>query len=420
MNKLVIHGRAPLSGRLGINGAKNAALPIMAGCLLTAEPCVIDNVPMIDDIRTMTDLLTELGCQVEIDERHHRITIEAADIASSRIPTTLATRMRASFLAAGPLLARTGEANAPHPGGCAIGRRPVNVDVNGFARMGAEVRREDGEYVLRASRLTGERLYLDYPSHTGTENILMAAALAHGRTVIKNASAEPEVVDLARFLRKMGARIRGAGTTVIEIDGVPSLRGVHYRVMPDRIEAGTFAIAAAISQGDVTLSDVVSEHMDPLTHKLREVGVCVESRGRDYRIKSNPQMYAVELQTLHYPGFPTDLQAAFGALLTQAEGTSVIHERVYDRRLQYADELLKLGATIRVAGQTATVQGPTPLHGRRVHALDIRCGAALTLAGLAADGTTEILDIHHIDRGYEGIDAKLRSLGARIERVIAG
>ena len=295
----------------------------------------------------------------------------------------------------------------------------MNVDISAMGNMGADVRRENGEYVVRASKLTGERLYFDYPSHTGTENILMAATLAQGRTIIKNASAEPEVVDLARFLRKMGAQIRGAGTTVIEIDGVPRLRGVRYRVMPDRIEAGTFAIAAAISQGDVTLTDVVSEHMDPLTHKLREVGVCVESSGRDYRIKGTPEMYAVELQTLHYPGFPTDLQAAFGALLTQAEGTSVIHERVYDRRLQYADELLKLGATIRVAGQTATVQGPTPLHGRRVHALDIRCGAALTLAGLAADGTTEILDIHHIDRGYEGIDTKLRSVGARIERVVA-
>ena len=418
MHKLVIHGSQPLSGEVRINGAKNSALPIMAACLLTAEPCIIDNVPMIDDIRTMAELLTHLGATVELDEQHHRVTIEAAQLTSTRIPPGLATRMRASFLATGPLLARAGSANAPHPGGCAIGRRPVNVDVYAFANMGATVGREDGEYVLRTPGLVGEKLYFDYPSHTGTENILMAATLAKGRTVIKNASAEPEVVDLARCLRKMGAQIRGAGTKMIEIEGVERLGGVKHRVIPDRIEAGTFAIAGAITQGDVLLRDVVAEHMDPVTHKLREVGATVETAGRNYRVRGAAEMYAVEVQTLHYPGFPTDLQAAFGALLTQAEGTSVIHERVYDQRLQYADELLKLGATIRVSGQTATIQGPTKLHGRRVRALDIRCGAALTLAGLAADGITEILDVHHIDRGYEGIDAKLRALGAQIERVL--
>ena len=417
MESFIIKGGRALAGEVRINGAKNAALPIMAAALLTPEPCVVDNIPNIDDIRTMAELLTHLGCEVRLDEGRHRVTICAERVDDFTIPQDLAVRMRASFLVTGPLLARFGRVQAPHPGGCAIGRRPVNVDINGFLAMGGEVEQRDTDYCLRANHLTGRRLYLDYPSHTGTENLLMAACLARGRTVIKNASAEPEVVDLAEFLGRMGARITGAGTPVIQVDGVDELYGVHHRVVPDRIEAGTFAIAAAITGGEVTLRDVVVAHMDPLTHKLQEVGVEVLEGDRTYLVRGRPTLRAVEVQTLHYPGFPTDLQAAFATLLTQATGTSIVHERVYDNRLLYAAELRKLGASIRVSGQTATIEGPTPLHGGTVRALDIRSGAALTLAGLAASGTTKILGIHHVNRGYENMEGKLRGLDADIERV---
>ncbi|HLZ09561.1 MAG TPA: UDP-N-acetylglucosamine 1-carboxyvinyltransferase, partial [Chloroflexota bacterium] len=270
---------------------------------------------------------------------------------------------------------------------------------------------------LQSDRLVGERIYLDYPSHTGTENVLLASTLARGTTVLKHASAEPEVADVAACLVRMGARIHGIGTSCLVIDGVDELHGVHYEVMPDRIEAGTFAIAAAISGGNVTIEDVVPDHMDPLTHKLRETGTKVDYDGSAYHVRGWPSLRGVEVQTLHFPGFPTDLQAAFATLLTQADGTSLIHERVYDNRLQYATELRKLGACVDVNGQTATVNGPSHLHGGDVRALDIRCGAALILAAIAADGITEIRDIYHVDRGYENVEAKLRGLGVRIERV---
>lgn len=420
MEKFVIEGRHPLQGEVRVSGAKNAALPIMAAALLTPEPCTLDNVPMIDDIRTMAAVLEHLGCEVKLDDARHRVTICAAEVRDVAIPADLATRMRASFMVTGPLLARFGRAVAPHPGGCSIGRRPVNVDTNGFVAMGARVEQHDSGYSLHADHLSGRNLYLDYPSHTGTENLLMAATLARGKTVIKNASAEPEVVDLAEFLVRMGARITGAGSSVITVEGVDELYGIHHRVLPDRIEAGTFAIAAAITGGEVTLSDLVVSHMDPLTHKLQEVGVEVIEGDRRYLVRSRPALRAVEVQTLHYPGFPTDLQAAFATLLTQATGTSLVHERVYDNRLLYAEELRKLGANIRVHGQTAAITGPTPLVGGVVRALDIRSGAALMLAGLAASGTTEILNVHHVNRGYEHVERKLTGLGAVVERIAVG
>lgn len=407
-----------MRGAVAINGAKNAALPALAATLLTSEECIIDNVPCIEDTRTLVDLLTYLGCEVEFDVERHRVRVCARNLNELTTPAELATRMRASFLVTGPLLARFGSARAPHPGGCSIGRRPVNVDIKGFASMGATVVQESGDYLITASRLKGERLYLDYPSHTGTENLLMAACLAKGKTVIKNASAEPEVVGLATCLVAMGARISGAGTSIIEVEGVDRLYGAHLRVIPDRIEAGTFAIAAAITGGEVLLRDVIVSHMDPLTHKLLDIGVQVEEGESTYRVKSNGSLTAAEVQTLPYPGFPTDLQAAFATLLTQSDGTSLVHERVYDNRLQYASELVKMGATISVNGQTAVINGPSQLVGTKVRALDIRAGAALVIAGLAADGATEIQDIHHISRGYEKIAERLRQLGADIERLV--
>ncbi len=415
----MIAGPAPVRGEVVASGAKNAALPIMAATLLTTDECVIDNVPLVQDVRTMAELLRHLGCRVCLDEAAHRVTVRAPrpEDLNPSVPPELARKMRASFLVTGPILARAGAVSAPHPGGCSIGRRPVNVDIKSFAAMGARVKLTGDQYELTAARLCGERLYLDYPSHTGTENVLLAATLAKGTTVLKHASAEPEVADVAACLRQMGARIRGVGTSYLEVDGVDALHGVHYRVMPDRIEAGTFAIAGAIGDGEVTVRDIIPDHMDPLTHKLREVGAIVEVTDDRYYVRSSGKRRGVEVQTLHFPGFPTDLQAAFATLLTQADGTSLIHERVYDDRLQYAGELRKLGAYIEVSGQTAVIVGPTRLTGGVVRALDIRCGAALILAALVAQGTTEIHDVYHVDRGYEDVEGKLRALGVSIDRV---
>jgi UDP-N-acetylglucosamine 1-carboxyvinyltransferase len=419
MGKFVIEGLAPIRGAVTPSGAKNAALPIMAAALLTTDECVFDNVPLVADVQTMANLLRHVGCTVIVDENHHRVSIRGPERSNMRtdVPVELAQKMRASFLVTGPILARAGQVRAPHPGGCSIGKRPVNVDIRSFAAMGATVNLHDNEYDLRADRLVGERIYLDYPSHTGTENVLLASTLALGQTVLKHASAEPEVADVAACLQQMGAKITGVGTSYLVIDGVDQLHGVHYEVMPDRIEGGTFAIAAAISGGEVTIQDVVPDHMDPLTHKLRETGTKVDYDGFAYNVRGRRSLRGVEVQTLHFPGFPTDLQAAFATLLTQADGTSLIHERVYDNRLQYSTELRKLGACIEVSGQTATVNGPSHLHGGEVRALDIRCGAALILAAVAADGITEIHDIYHVDRGYENVEAKLRGIGVRIERV---
>ena len=419
MEKFVIEGSVPIRGTVRPSGAKNAALPIMAAALLTTDECVLDNVPLVEDVRTMAKLLRHLGCQVTIDECEHRVTIKAPDRSElgTAVPLELARKMRASFLVTGPVLARAGHVRAPHPGGCSIGSRPVNVDIRSFAAMGATVGLSDNQYDLRAQQLRGDRIYLDYPSHTGTENVLLAATLAHGTTLLKHASAEPEVADVAACLKQMGARIRGIGTSYLEIEGVDELHGVRYSVMPDRIEAGTFAIAAAISGGEVTIRDLVADHMDPLTHKLRETGAEVEHDNSDYIVRGRRPLRAVEVQTLHFPGFPTDLQAAFATLLTQAEGTSLIHERVYDGRLLYAEELRKMGACVEVVGQSATIFGPSHLTGGIVRALDIRSGAALILAALAADGKTEIRDIFHVDRGYENVETKLRGLGVQIERV---
>jgi len=413
--RYVIQGGEPLSGTVQVGGAKNAALPIMAACLLTRERCVIHNVPDIQDIRNMARVLESIGARVDF-LGNGSISIEAAEIATSSPPGDLMRRMRASFLVMGPLLARAGEATAPHPGGCAIGVRPVNVDIRGFSAMGARVARTEESYVAEArDGLHGTSIYLDYPSHTGTENLLMAAVLARGTTVIKHASVEPEVADLANFLVSMGARISGISSTRLEIEGVQELHGSTWSVMPDRLAAGTFAIAAAITGGEVRLERVVPEHMDPVTYKLMEAGARVEEGGDWLQVAGRRPLVAVEVQAIHYPGFPTDLQAAFGALLTQAEGTSLIHERVFENRLLYAEELRKMGADIQVSGQTAQITGPTPLHGTTVRALDIRSGAAVILAALAAQGTSQVEDVHHVSRGYEDIAGTLVGLGAKIQ-----
>ncbi|MCS7002275.1 MAG: UDP-N-acetylglucosamine 1-carboxyvinyltransferase, partial [Dehalococcoidia bacterium] len=394
-----------------------AVLPAMAAALLTDEPCVIHGVPRIEDVSILAQVLRSLGAVVEWIGPT-TIQISARTITSHLAPSDLVKRMRASFLVMGPLLARLGEAASCAPGGDVIGQRPIDVHLIGFKTLGAEIRYENEIYWTRAAKLTGAPIFMDYPSHIGTENLLMAACLAEGRTILRNASAEPEVVDLAAMLTKMGAKIHGAGTATIVIDGVDKLHGVEHAVIPDRIEAGTFAIIAAATGGRVTLENVLPRHLDALIWKLQEMGATVSETACSLTVDARDRrLRAVNVQALPYPGFPTDLQATMGALLTQADGLSIIHERVYDNRLLHVVELRRMGAQIESSSQTAIIRGPTLLAGATVRALDIRSGAALVVAGLAAYGPTTILDIGHLERGYENLDERLRSIGAHIYRV---
>jgi UDP-N-acetylglucosamine 1-carboxyvinyltransferase len=413
--RIVTRGGVPLQGRLRIGGAKNAMLPMMAAALLTDEPCILENVPILDDIFVMVDLLRSLGAEVELEPDKHRVRIHAKEITDRRAPVELVERMRASFLVSGPVLARTGEMTTPAPGGCKLGSRPVDVDVRGFKRMGASVFVGDGYYEMSAPRLEGADLYMDYPSHTGTENLLMAATLARGTTTIVNAASEPEIVALGHALIEMGARIDGLGTPYIKVHGVERLRGFHTAVLPDRLEAGTFAIGAVVTSGEVVLENVNERDMLPLVYKLREAGAEVWWSEGDMLVRSGRKLESVEIQALPFPGFPTDLQAAFAVLLTQAEGTSRIFERVFNDRLRYVTELKKLGASVDVPStQEARIHGPSQLTGAAVRALDIRSGACLILAGLVAEGETSVSDIVHVRRGYENIVGKFASLGATI------
>jgi UDP-N-acetylglucosamine 1-carboxyvinyltransferase len=423
---LSITGGVPLRGEVTISGSKNAALPILAATLLTADECVLSNVPDLSDIRTMVSLLGALGAETEFEPEAGRVRVRANSIMTTDAPPELVGKMRASFLVAGPLLARMGSVSASTPGGCQLGVRPVDVDVRGFRHMCAEV--EAGDHVISASvqggRLRGTDIFMDYPSHTGTENLLMAATLAEGRTTIVNASCEPEIVALGNMLVRMGARISGLGSPTITIDGVDRLGGVSEAILPDRLEAGTYAIAAVVTGGEVRLNRVVEQDLLPLRAKLEEAGAELWSRGDSLLVRTGSQLTAVEIQTLPYPGFPTDLQAAFAVLMTQATGISKIKERVFEDRLRYTAQLKSMGADIWVEqlatdryGNEATITGPTPLHGATVKALDIRAGAGMVLAGLVADGETHVSNIHHIERGYHDMVGKLRSIGAQIEEV---
>ncbi len=410
----IVRGGRRLTGEVRARGSKNCALPLMAAALLTKETCVLHNPPFIRDVAAMADLLTSLGARVELDEKQRTITITADKITSTRTPTAIAASFRASFLVTGPLLSRAGEASSVHPGGCKIGERPVNVDLLGFEAMGATVESQEQDYRLSAKRLNGARLYLDYPSHTGTENLMLAATLAQGTSVIRHASAEPEVVALADCLNEMGARIRGAGTNTIEIEGVESLHGAEWDVIPDRHEAGTFALAAAMTGGAVTIHNVIYDHLEPVLYKLAQCGVTIQGTCDPITVSSNDPLRAVEVQAIHFPGFPTDLQPQICALLTQASGESVIHERVFEARFNYVEELRKMGADINVSGGKAYIHGPTVLRGATVQALDIRSGVALLLAALAAEDTTRVRDMHHVYRGYESLPEDLIALGANV------
>jgi UDP-N-acetylglucosamine 1-carboxyvinyltransferase len=412
---IVLHGGARLVGRVGIDGAKNAALPAMAAALLTEEECLLENVPVLEDVLVMVELLRGLGAEVDFDQQNHRLRICAANVSEFDAPAQLVEKMRASFLVSGPLLSRFGRAGSSAPGGCKLGTRPVDVDLRGFRQMGARIEQDDSGYQMTANRLYGSELYMDYPSHTGTENLLMAATLARGTTTIVNAASEPEIAFIGSLLEDMGARIKGVGTPHIRVDGVDRLRGYRVAILPDRIEAGTIAIGAAITDGEVILEHVSEKDMLPLTSKLREAGAEVWWSADSMMVRGRGMLTSTEIQALPFPGFPTDLQAAFAVLMTQAHGSSRVYERVFNDRLRYSEELRRMGADIELIDrQQAIINGPSRLHGADVQALDIRSGACLVLAGLVADGETHISEIQHLRRGYEDIVGKLDALGAQV------
>lgn len=414
MDEIVITGGSRLRGEVRISGAKNSALPILASTILGGGECVITNVPRVVDVLTMGKLLGILGAKVS--HEGNRAVIKADVIHSTEAPYDLVKTMRASVLALGPLLARWGEAKVSLPGGCAIGSRPVNLHLAGLAKLGADISIEHGYITAKAKRLKGARIYCDTPTVTGTENLMMAAALAEGTTVLENAAREPEIADLADFLTKRGARIDGAGTDVITIEGVRELEGGDHEVIPDRIEAGTYLAAAAITKGDVTITHCRPGHMEAVLMKLREAGAEVQAEKDRIRLTVPGKLRGTDVKTLPFPGFPTDMQAQMAALMTVAEGTSVVTETVFESRFMHVEELRRMGADIRVEGNRLVVTGRKSLTGAPVMASDLRASAGLIVAGLAAEGITEIQRVYHLDRGYERIEEKLRAVGAVVER----
>ncbi len=416
---LEIWGRNPLQGKVEISGAKNSALVLMAGSLLCPEDCRLSNVPDLVDIRRMIQILTALGAK--ISKTGNTLDINVREINPTQAPYDLVSQLRASFFAIGALLARFGVVRIPLPGGCAIGARPVELHVKGLQAMGAKVFIDSG--IVHAhvqgnkSRLQGAKIYLDYPSVGATETLIMAATLAEGETIIENAAQEPEIVDLANFCCAMGAKIRGAGTNQVIISGVESLHSVDYPVISDRIEAGTFLVAGAITHSEISVSSVVPEHLVPVIAKLEAIGCQVVAESNNCLKLIPGELKATDIETLPYPGFPTDMQAQFMALLSVSEGHSLITETVFENRLRHVAELQRMGANIRVKGNHAMIQGVPLLSGAPVMATDLRASAALVLAGLAAQGKTIVRGLHHLDRGYENLEAKLRGLGAKIQRI---
>ncbi len=415
MDKLLIEGGARLSGEIAISGAKNAALPLLCAALLTREPVTFTNVPDLNDIRTMLKLLGQMG--VKVAREGDTVTLDAAGLDNPVAPYELVKTMRASILVLGPLVARAGEAKVSLPGGCAIGARPVDQHIKGLQAMGAEVKVEHGYIHAQAKRLRGARLFTDMVTVTGTENLIMAACLAEGETVIENAAREPEVVDLADCLNAMGARISGAGSDVIRIRGVERLSGATHRIMPDRIETGTYLGAAAVTGGDVRLTGTSGSYLDAVVDKLMDAGCEIQSTRQAITLKAPPRLTAVSIRTSPYPAFPTDMQAQFMAINAVANGTAVIRETIFENRFMHAVELIRLGAEIKVDGNSAVVTGVPKLQGATVMATDLRASASLVVAGLVAEGETLIERIYHLDRGYEHLEAKLAALGARVRRV---
>ena len=405
----------PLKGNVRISGAKNSALPILAASLLGTEDIILEDVPRLKDVQIMCEVLTSLGSTVEY-LAEDVIKINSANVNKYETNYELMSKMRASFLVMGPLLTRLGKTKNSLPGGCAIGTRPIDLHLKGFRALGATIDTNHGNINAYADKLIGDKIYLDFPSVGATENIMMAAVMAEGETIIDNAAMEPEIVDLSNFLSKLGADIKGAGTSTIRIKGVKELGGARHPIIPDRIEAGTFMEAAAITHGDVIIDNVISNHIKPVIAKLREAGCTVIENGDSVRVIGNENLRPIDIKTLPYPGFPTDMQAQFMALMTMLNGTSVAIETVFENRFMHVDELKRMGADIKIDGRSAILQGVKTLTGAPVKASDLRAGAALVLAGLVAEGVTEIENIYHIDRGYDGIEEKFSKLGAKIYR----
>jgi UDP-N-acetylglucosamine 1-carboxyvinyltransferase len=415
VDKLLIEGGMPLKGEVAISGAKNAALPLLTAALLTREPVTLSNVPALNDIATMLKLLAQMG--VKIERSGDTVTLDASALDNPVAPYEMVKTMRAAVLVLGPLAARAGEARVSLPGGCAIGARPVDQHIKGLQAMGAEIAVEHGYVHARSPRLKGARLFTDMVTVTGTENLMMAACLADGETVIENAAREPEVVDLAKCLSAMGARISGAGTDVIRIHGVERLHGAIHRIMPDRIETGTYLCAAAASGGEIRLTSTSSAFLDVVVDKLMDAGCDIGIERDAIRLKAPQRLTAVSIRTAPYPAFPTDMQAQFMAINAVADGTAVIRETIFENRFMHAVELIRLGADIKIDGSTAFVKGVSKLDGATVMATDLRASASLVIAGLAAQGETLVDRIYHLDRGYERLEQKLSALGARVRRV---
>jgi len=416
VEKLIIRGGKRLQGTVKTSGAKNAVLPIIAASILGKTPSRLEEIPALEDVRTICSVLRCLGLKID-DSEKGVLTIDSSEITSCEAPYELVRCMRASFLVMGPLLARKGKARISQPGGCAIGTRPIDIHLKGFEALGVKI--ESGHGFIEATApngLIGTTIYLDFPSVGATENLMMAATMAEGVTIIENAAQEPEIVDLANYLNVMGAKVRGAGTNVLHINGVKELKGAEHTVIPDRIEAGTYMVAAAMTGGDVRVENVLSEHLKPLIAKLKEAGATIYEDIGGVRVIGSEKIKPITIKTLPYPGFPTDMQAQVMALMTIAEGRSFVTETVFENRFMHVEELIRMGADIHTEGRSATIQGVPKLMGCQVRATDLRAGAAMILAGLVAEGTTEIGDIYHIDRGYEEIVDKFCSLGADIER----
>ncbi len=419
MEQLHIVGGQRLRGQVRISGAKNAVLKLMAASLLVENECIIRNVPLIKDVLTMIEVLRSLGVEISWEEEAV-LRIKPKKDLNYVAPDELVREMRASVQVMGPLLTKIGRVKLYQPGGCVIGQRPIDLHLKGFQALGADIVEEHGYVYAEARKLKGVDIHLDFPSVGATENIMAAAILAEGTTVIKNAAKEPEIIEEQNFYNRLGARIRGAGTDTIRIEGVPSLRStpVDYMVIPDRIEAGTYILAAAITGGEITLLDIIPEHFEALTSKLKESGIHIEIDGDTMKVKAREKLVPIDVTILPYPGFPTDLQPQMTAVMSVADGTSLVTENVFGGRFRYVDELVRMGANIRVEGRSAVVKGVKRLTGAAVIAPDLRAGAALVLAGLAAEGTTIIEGVPYIDRGYERIEDKLSLLGADISRIV--
>ena len=419
MDKLVIRGGNPLLGTIRVSGAKNAALPCMAAALLTEDTVILENIPQVRDIETTRKLLAAMGAEVELGygRAHHRTTISCRKLASPEASYELVKTMRASTLVLGPLVARCGRARVSLPGGCAIGARPIDLHIKGLERLGAKITQDHGYVEAATDRLKGAEIVFDKITVTGTEDLLMAATLAEGETVMQNCAREPEVADLADLLNKMGAKIEGAGTSTLRVQGVSKLHGAKHRIIPDRIEAGTFIIAGAMTGGDLNVAGCEPAHLTALLQKLEETGVKTATTSDSIRVMGDNALNAADINTEEYPGFPTDMQAQYMALATQAEGTSVVAENIFENRFMHAQELVRMGANIKIEGRRAIVRGKSPLSAAAVLASDLRASASLVLAALVADGETIIDRVYHIDRGYEHIEEKLKAVGAEIRRM---